>query len=48
MKIINLVTPFGMRKMDIKYTDKEDKIVFIKQIILDKLNTFSFHNLVIS
>jgi hypothetical protein len=34
-----------MRKMDIKYTDKED---FIKQIILDKLNTFSFHNLVIS
>ena len=45
MKIINVITPFGMRKMDIKYTDKED---FIKQIILDKLNTFSFHNLVIS
>lgn len=44
MEIIKLITPFDMRKMDIKYVDKKDRMIFIRQIIPDKLSTLYFHS----
>ena len=44
MEIINLITPFDMRKMDIKYINKKDSMIFIMLFITNKLSTLSFHS----